>query len=612
MIKKFLQAIGGFIVKRKIVSAIIIIVIALGGYYGYQAFFGPKMETRYILGQAATSTIMTTVSGTGQVSNSNQVVLTSKVGNTKVTFVGVQNGQQVKAGAVLVRFDATDAAKAVRDAQSNVDTAKLALAKLREPSDQLTLTQAQNAITQAQQDKLAATSNLNATYVDTFNAVTASFLDLPTIINDLYDNQFGTEIGAGQPSIGKDQTNNTALFNTTNLAYRSQIGDLETVAQNDYNTARIAYDANFTDYKNLTDSSDAATVKKLLDETVVTAKKMAQAAKSEATLLSDWSDYRSLQQGSQIFSQVTTMQTGLITDSGKINSHVADLISLQNNLVNYATAIDSADRTIIEKTLSLQQLQAGANPLDIQSQQLALQAKQNALLDAEQTYANYSIVAPFDGIVASIPVKIDDPVSSGATIATVITPQQIVSISLNEVDVSNIKLGQKATMTFDAVSDLTMTGKVVSIDTIGTVSQGVVSYNVQIAFDTQDDRIKPGMSVSAMVITSINQDVLAVPNSAIKSQGANNYVQVLANVDPAAADSAQGVLATSVPENRPVTIGVADDNNTEITSGLAAGEYVVLKTVTAVNKASTQAPSLLQSIGAGRGVGGGANFRPGN
>ena len=70
---------------------------------------------------------------------------------------------------------------------------------------------------------------------------------------------------------------------------------------------------------------------------------------------------------------------------------------------------------------------------------------------------------------------------------------------MNEVDAAKISVGNKTTLTFDATEDLTLTGKVAQIDTIGTVEQGVVSYKVKIAFDTQDERIKPGMTANASI-----------------------------------------------------------------------------------------------------------------
>ena len=109
-------------------------------------------------------------------------------------------------------------------------------------------------------------------------------------------------------------------------------------------------------------------------------------------------------------------------------------------------------------------------------------------------------------------------ISSGTSAITFITQSDVTSISLSEEDITKIKLGQKAVLTFDAISGLTVAGQVTEIDTIGTVSQGVVSYNVQITFDTQDSRIKPGMSVNANVITNVEQNVLTVPNSAVKTK----------------------------------------------------------------------------------------------
>ncbi|MDP1629176.1 MAG: efflux RND transporter periplasmic adaptor subunit, partial [bacterium] len=103
------------------------------------------------------------------------------------------------------------------------------------------------------------------------------------------------------------------------------------------------------------------------------------------------------------------------------------------------------------------------------------------------------------------------------------------------------------------------------IDTIGTVTQGVVNYNVKISFDTQDERVKPGMSVSAAVITDIKQNVLLVSNSAIKSSGSGQYVEVLVN---------------NAPQSRSVETGLSNDTMSEIISGLEEGEKVVTQTIT--------------------------------
>ena len=143
---------------------------------------------------------------------------------------------------------------------------------------------------------------------------------------------------------------------------------------------------------------------------------------------------------------------------------------------------------------------------------------------------------------------------------------------------------------------LTIAGQVIDIDNLGTVSQGVVSYGVKIAFDTQDDRIKPGMSVSAAIITDTKTDALLVPNSAVKSQGDNYYVEIL---DVSGENSqqnnsgSQGVTSPTLPKNQSVEIGASNDSMTEIVSGLKEGDKVVTQTTTssATTKTTTTTKS---------------------
>jgi Membrane-fusion protein len=241
------------------------------------------------------------------------------------------------------------------------------------------------------------------------------------------------------------------------------------------------------------------------------------------------------------------------------------------------------------------------NQISDQSQQLSVSQKETALADAKKTLSDYTIRAPFDGLVATVDVKKGDTISANATIATIITNNQIATISLNEVDAASVKVGQKATLTFDAVTDLTLTGHVSAIDAIGTVSSGVVSYGVTIAFDTQDDRVKPGMSTTAAIVTNIKQDVLLVPNAAVKSNSAGNYVMMPAQtVDGAVSGSSEdGVIV----KQQAVTAGLADDNYTEITDGLVEGDTVVIKTATqAAAKTSAGGGSVLSGFFGGGGA----------
>ena len=167
-------------------------------------------------------------------------------------------------------------------------------------------------------------------------------------------------------------------------------------------------------------------------------------------------------------------------------------------------------------------------------------------------------------------------------------------VQVSEVDVTKIAVGQKASLSFDAIDGLSLTGKVEQIDAAGTVSSGVVNYNVTVGFDTSDARIKPGMSVTADITTAVDQDVITVPNSALKSQGSSHYVQIMKN---------------GAPVQQSVNIGIANDTDTEITSGLNVGDTIVVQTINP-NASSSSSGSGGFNLGGGggafRGGGGGA------
>ncbi|MDO8583958.1 MAG: HlyD family efflux transporter periplasmic adaptor subunit, partial [bacterium] len=269
-----------------------------------------------------------------------------------------------------------------------------------------------------------------------------------------------------------------------------------------------------------------------------------------------------------------------------------------------------------EKTESLAKLKAGAETLDISASELSIRQRENALQDAKDKLADYFIRAPFDGTVATLTVKKTDSVGSGASLGTLITKQKVAEVSLNEVDVAKIAVGQEATLTFDAIDRLVISGKVIELDTVGTVSQGVVTYNVKVGFDSGANQVKPGMSVTANIVTEKKVDVLIVPQTAVKTQGRQRYMEVVRDADmpqEAGARVIQGVTLLIPPTRQNVEVGLSNDTETEIVSGLEEGQAIVVRTIAAgaASPVSTQqAPTIFGATGGGNRAGGGnATFR---
>lgn len=584
--------------KHKIVFLVVLLIIIGGGYYGCNKFKGSNVQISYITSAVEKGTLIISVSSSGQISASNQVDIKSKVSGD-IIKVAVTSGQEVKDGELIAQIDTKDAYKTVRDAQSSLASAQLSMDKLKQAASANSILQAENSVKSAEtsleklklsqpidyqnaQDSLGnAETDLDKAYSDAFNAISNAFLNLPNIIAALDDILYSDQLSVSEVSLGKGQINTDALLNSTYETDKSKIISYQSVAENDYTAARSAYDTAYQDFKNASVYSMPQAVEDLLAGTLAASKAIAQAVKSENNYLTIWSDARALRNW-PIFSKITAYQSNLATYAGQTNTVSSNLSSAQstiksnkdsvttanNNLKSLAQNqpldLAAAEASLEEKKLSLADLKAGTDPLDIRSEELSLQQKRNALYDAQAALADYSIKASFDGVIGTVNLKVGD--SASGAITTLLTKQQIAEISLNEVDVAKIKIGNKTTLTFDALDGLNISGQVAEIDAMGMVTQGVVTYNVKIVFDTQDSRVKSGMSANAIIITDVKTDILLAPNSAVKTDAnGGSYVQTLD--------------AAGQPQNITVQIGLANDTDTEIISGLDEGDKIVTQTI---------------------------------
>ena len=579
--------------RHKVISMIAIVILC-GGYFLLFSNKKSATATIYTYDTAVKGSIIQSVSGSGQVSASDQVDVKSQVAGNLATLNVVQ-GQVVKNGDVLARLDSADAQNAVDVAQANLESAKLTSQQASQNNSQ-TLSQSQQDLKQANDSLALSQGNLAKTYEQAFNSVASAFADLPLVmtdINNIINGSSNTVV----------QTSGTYLnfYHDQIISYGSSTTSLLDLGSN-YTIAKDSYSNVLAEYKSASRYSDPAVISKLVDDSDDATKKISNAVKALANLIQQYRDAATSNNAAvQTFS--TTQLGTLNSDASTVNSHLVDLISTQQSIQTAIQNVASAKNTVDQKTQSLNTLRGLTNQISDQSQQSNVAQKETALADARQTLGYYTIRAPFDGVVASVAdLQKGGSVGGSTTIATVITDNQIATISLNEVDAANVKIGQKATLTFDALSDVTMTGHVSALDTIGTVSQGVVSYNVTIAFDTQNDQVKPGMSTTAAVVTNIKQDVLIVPNAAVKSSVAGNYVFVpTQTVNGAASGSSENGAAV---KQLTVVVGLADGSNTEITSGLSEGDTIVTKTATQAASASSSSGSALSRIlGGGRSQG---------
>lgn len=549
-----------FAKTHKIISAVILIGLAWGGYALADAVRGDATETRYVLGAVERGTIISSISGTGQVSASNQVTINAKASGN-VTSVNVRAGQKVASGASIASVDATEAL-------FNLESARISYAELTTVDDR-DIRDAQEAISDAEISLKDAQHNIRAT--------------LATMIADMSDTMFSL----------KEQFNRDGYLNNTNrFGLSQQSRDYLNRAESAWWDAERPLDDLLREYRTVSNSTSDETIEEMLLKANDVATLVSQAAKysRDAVVYLRDREENNIDQANASYTAIT----GLVTTANNIVS----------SGINGRNSINNARRSLRDAQNAYDDLLAGPDTLSLRSEQLSLRQR-------EQTYADHFVRAPFAGTIASVSVQRGETVGSNAAIATLITDQKIAEITLNEVDVVKVEVGQKATLTFDAVEDLTITGEVAEVDLTGTVSQGVVTYRVKIAFDTEDSRIRPGMTVNTSIITDVRQDTLMVAASAVRMQGGSALVQVF-DQPIAETGGAQGILSASAPQLIPVEIGLSDDLNTEILSGLAEGDQIVTRTITSSGtQAATTGSAAPSLFGGGVGGGGGVRFQGG-
>ncbi|GLC82841.1 efflux RND transporter periplasmic adaptor subunit [Lacrimispora brassicae] len=246
----------------------------------------------------------------------------------------------------------------------------------------------------------------------------------------------------------------------------------------------------------------------------------------------------------------------------------------------------------------------------MEKSQETLESAKSKLESTRDTYDNYTITAPISGKVITKTVKAGDKIaksSSGSTTLTVIYDMSgyTFKMSVDELDVKSVKVGQEVTVTADAVTGKTFSGTVTNVSLESSTSNGVTNYPVTVTLNDGTDELLPGMNVDGVIILDKAADVLAVPADALM-RGNQVYVKD-ETVKEAQGNVPAGFRAVEV------TTGLINDDYVEITGGLEENQevYVTQTTVTTTN--SVMIPGGMGGIGGDPGgSGSGTRYRSGS
>jgi len=530
--------------NKKTLIFIIPLIIALIGVIIFIKIKNNNHQVKYVLTKVSRGNINSIVSGSGEIIANNQVTLNPKASGT-VVYIGVKNGQFVNKGKLIVKLDTTDAEKAVRNAEINLENAKLNLEKAKQanPIDETTL----------KRQAMAAMTN--------------TLSDTKTVLNSLNDILF-TDIS------GYHINSNYLIDYYSHIVnfYHPEDIDYDTVITNNYNKLKTLNTNNQAIISYLNDNSSFSEVKNALDKITDTTKLLNDTVQLSYQLINR---YDSVLKDNNLtpaiaIRNILTDKSTLASYLSLVNTDTTTLLNLQNSFANY---LNNANNPV---TFNLRALE------------LNVEETQNAIDNAKSNSYDYYVYAPFDGIVSQLNINVGDNININTPVCVLITKDKIAKITLTEVALAKTKLGDKAQLTFDALPDFKTTGQVIEIDPLGVESQGVVSYTVKISLDKIDERLNPGMSVNADIITDSKENVLLLNNSAIKSINNKKYVELVTIKDVPEEAFKSGIsLSNNVIKRQFIETGLSDNDNTEIISGLNENDIVVLRIINSVSNKTT-------------------------
>lgn len=475
-------------------------------------------------------TVRSAVSGTGTVVPASQQNLTFGVAGT-LSEVDVKVGDHVKQGQVLAKLDQTTFQNALSQANNNLTTAQATLSNTVNGNS---ITQAQHSLDNAKQSLADAQASVN-----------------------LINQQDAIAIANDQSQLSTDQN----ALNAAHQTYDPQVA----VAQNELALAQAQFKADQCD-------------------TIPTG------PKCPADLLAIQQKQQNL---TATQAPITAAQNAVNADQNKLSQdqtkQATDQLNGQKTINSATAAVTSAQDTLNSQTIQ--------RPNTIASQQAAVANAQLAVQTAQKNLDQTTLTAPVDGTVLSITGQAGEsvgataaataqapgssapqPTASGATsgaggtsgaasassfiVLGNLTGLQVIS-PFAEADAAKLAANQQATITFDAVPNLSVPAHLLAIGAAASVIQNVTNYYATLVIDQIDPRLKSGMTANASVVVQQANNVLMVPNTVISRPGGTAVVTLLGR---------DGRTQTRTQ----VQTGAAGDQSTEIVSGLNEGDKVVV------------------------------------
>lgn len=542
--------------KRRWSTWIVIAVIVAGAAFFVIRGRGKTAEPEIRTAKVTRGPVTASVSGNGTLEAATTVEVKSNVGG-QVVELAVDEGDRVHAGQVIARIDPSDSVTNFQQAQADLTGAE---AKVTQAitSKSMTAEQTAASITAAQESVEAAKQRL----LQAEQQATVQ----PTLT---------------KASINQAQSNLNAAHSSLTQTKEALIPQKISTAQASYDQAKASYDQAQSQLtrqqallaKGFVPKSQVESA----EQQYATAKAQQESAASKLATVKAETDEDLRSAEAKVDQAEAALQTA------KANS-VQDAVKAQDVAAARAALKQAEANLVSTKTGNYQ---ASIKRDDIIQAQAQTERSKAAVKNARTQLDYTTIIAPSDGVVVKKYVETGSIVTAGrssslgsgagVTIVDIAdTTHMTVTVNVDETDIAQIAVGQSVDITVDAYPNDLFFGTVKKIAPEATADQNVTSVPVTVDITISDSKLKPGMNATCDFVTAHKDNVLLVPNEAVKEGNDGMTVTVL--------DHGKQVV-------RPVKIGLEGDDQTEIESGLHEGDTVVTAVIQPTSTTTTTSSS---------------------
>lgn len=530
--------------KKIIISIVILISI----FFLYQLFSSKNGEPDFEFTTVSKGNVIKEVSENGQVKKGEKIELGfSSSGKIERIYVGL--GDKVGKGKILAKLKTNNFEIQLQEAKSNLKIYEAQLAKLLSGASQEEIQKYETAVLNAQIALDNAEQNLENIKAKANNTLISAYEDAINVLETAYLNSYNAQNFISSFQRSYFTANNQEGLRVKNA--KSEITDSVVNMENSLSKAKENSEESATDSalsvfrEELSDIYDSLNI---------------------IREISEYPDYRDVVSDAD--------KTSLDTYRTNINSALTNVVNSGQNISSIEITnkynIDTAQSSTLTAQGSLKSVQdnlsaikAPADEEDINLYNAQIEKAESGIGYLEEQIQQCYISAPIDGQIAEVGKEVGETASINSKIFTLSpeVPYEI-EVDIYEEDIVKIDTGDPVEISLIAFPEKVFKGEVFLISPAEKVVDGVVYYEIKIAFKEIPDNVKPGMSADLIIEAESKENVIIVSDDAVYSKGGKEMVRVFEGGEV---------------EEREIKIGLEGSNDfIEITSGLLEGEKVIL------------------------------------